>query len=173
MLLVLKKKKILQQGKRNFHIGYVIIRKEHSDCKNHCQQGKVEKEILVALPQPFLLFLASPFHQQNTIKSREKWSPNDVILEVQILRERTEMKRGKNLEGKCNMISTETPLHDEERKHVLLLLILGIFIVTRQGLCFSVDFDYNSSGDSWLNETTFKTMFLRTYASSFLHSTAP
>jgi len=46
------------------------------------------------------------------------------------LGERAEMKRGKNLEGKCNMISTETPLHDKERKHVILL-IPGIFIVTR------------------------------------------
>lgn len=76
-----QKKKYCSKGRVNFHIGYVIIKKEHSDCKNYCQQGKVEKEILVALPSPSS-FSCQSFHKQNTIKSREKWTQNDVILEV-------------------------------------------------------------------------------------------
>ena len=111
--------------------------------KNMAQQGKVETEILVALPQLFLHFLTSAFHQQKPIRSREKWSPNYAILEVRFLGQSTGMRRAKkkNLEGKRRMISTETRLHDEERKHVILLLILRILVVIGQGLCNSVAFD--------------------------------
>ena len=50
MLLVLKKKKTIAREEELSHRICDHRKRNTSGCKNHCQQGKVEKEILVALP---------------------------------------------------------------------------------------------------------------------------
>lgn len=115
-------------------------KKEHSYCQNHGPAGR-SKDILVAFPHLLLQCLASAFHQQNPIRIREKWGPTKVIFEIRLLGQDGGMTgQTMDLEGKWRMVSLEILLPAEERKHVVLLLILGILRIIGQGFCYSVAF---------------------------------